>query len=73
VFGVAILVSVLGDHASGLHEFQIGWTFMAAASLAAGAVALLLPRGATVSVSPAPVAIPAQPAERGAPSPNVSV
>ena len=73
VFGVAILVSVLGDHASGLHEFQIGWTFMAAASLAAGAVALLLPRGATVSLSPAPVTGPAQPAERGAPSPNVSV
>jgi hypothetical protein len=46
---------------------------MAAASLAAGAVALLLPRGATVSLSPAPVAILAQPAERGAPSPNVSV
>ena len=30
----------------------IGWTFMAAASLAAGAVALLLPRGVTVSLSP---------------------
>ena len=73
VLGVAILVSVLGDTASGLHEFQIGWTFMAAASLAAGAVALLLPRGATVSLSPAPVTVATQPVERGAPSPNVSI
>ncbi len=54
VIGVAILVSVLGDHASGLHDFQVAWTFMAAASLAAGAVALLLPHGATVRLSPAP-------------------
>jgi EmrB/QacA subfamily drug resistance transporter len=44
VIGVAIVVSILGARASSLDDFRTAWAFMAAASLAAGAVACLLPR-----------------------------
>jgi EmrB/QacA subfamily drug resistance transporter len=44
VIGVAILVAILGDGAPSLGDFRAGWAFMAAASLAAGAAALLVPR-----------------------------
>jgi EmrB/QacA subfamily drug resistance transporter len=54
VVGVAILVAILGEAAPALGGFRAGWAFMAAASLAAGAAALLVPRPAAPSQAPAP-------------------
>ena len=42
VVGVAVLVAILGA-SPGVHEYRIGWVFMAASALGAGALALLLP------------------------------
>ena len=36
-------MAILGSGAPGLEEFRAGWALMAAAALAAGAVATLLP------------------------------
>ncbi len=44
VIGVAVLVAILGERAPDLTQFRAGWAFMAAASLAAGAAALFVPR-----------------------------
>ena len=43
VVGIAVFVAVMGSAAPGLAEFRVGWTFMASAALAAGAMAMLLP------------------------------
>jgi EmrB/QacA subfamily drug resistance transporter len=60
VIGVAVLVAILGEGAPGLAGFRAGWAFMAAASLAAGVAALLIPGiGA-----PATAAAPAPNAQR---------
>jgi len=55
VIGVAILVAILGEGAPGLPQFRAAWAFMAAASLAAGAAALLVPRVGAVSPAPGPM------------------
>jgi hypothetical protein len=54
VIGVADLVAILGEGAPGLDQFRAGWAFMAAAALAAGAAALLIPRPAAISPGVAP-------------------
>ncbi|MDX6647508.1 MAG: hypothetical protein QOK40_3235 [Miltoncostaeaceae bacterium] len=54
VIGVAVLVAILGEGAPGLDQFRAGWAFMAAAALAAGAAALLIPRPAAISPGVAP-------------------
>jgi hypothetical protein len=43
VVGIAAFVAILGSGAPGLEEFRAGWALMAAAALAAGAVATLVP------------------------------
>jgi EmrB/QacA subfamily drug resistance transporter len=53
VIGVAVLVAILGEQAPGLSGFRAGWAFMAAASVAAGLAALLIPRARPIAV-PAP-------------------
>jgi MFS family permease len=55
VLGVAIIVAIVGtpSPATALNVFQDGWTVMAVVALAAGVVALLLPRRATVTAAAA--------------------
>ena len=62
VVGVAVFVAILGAGVPALDGFRAGWTFMAAAALAAGAVVLALParRPASIGVvAEAPLAVPA--------------
>jgi EmrB/QacA subfamily drug resistance transporter len=54
VIGVAVLVAILGPGAPDLAGFRAGWAFMAAASLAAGAAALLIPGVPAAAPAPAP-------------------
>jgi EmrB/QacA subfamily drug resistance transporter len=76
VVGVAALVAILGAGAPGLDAFRAGWAFMGAAALAAGAVALLLPRPgrardtAARSAPPSEALAPLRAMERSAPSPR---
>jgi len=51
VIGLAVLVAILGERAPDLTQFRAGWAFMAAASLAAGAAALFVPRAAPAEES----------------------
>jgi EmrB/QacA subfamily drug resistance transporter len=56
VVGIAVFVAILGTSAPSLDGFRAGWAFMAASALAAGAVAVLLPRPATSPDAARPLA-----------------